>query len=142
MDQIALVEKQIIDGQRLVAQLVREGFPVTAACWVNASEASQWHLYLASPVVDDEGSIKAYRRIHAVIRQMPQPFWVGPFDVKVIGATSPVAQAVQDVHRQYPGKVPTRYRGARLGDLSIEEAHIYPPVEVPDQKGTPDTIRA
>jgi hypothetical protein len=133
MDQFALVESQMTDGQKLVTRLVQEGFPVTAAGWVNATEASRWHLYIASPVVDDQGPFTAYRRIHEVIQQMPEPFWVEPSDVKVIEAKSPIAREVQEMFRGSPRKIPIRYRGARLGDLSIEAAYIYPPVAAPEQ---------
>jgi hypothetical protein len=129
MVQVALVREQIDDGQRLVAELLRQGFPVTAACWVKGSEDSQWYLYLVSSAVDDEGITKAYRRVHPVVRQMQQKaFWIDPFEVKLISPTDSLAEAVSVWLRRSAGKPPTRYGGTRLGELDIEGAYIYPPL--------------
>jgi hypothetical protein len=124
MDQVTLVENQIDDGQKLVNQLMHAGCAVTAAAWVKGTEDGQWFLYIAAPVVESEGLAKAYRRVHAVIRQMPQPFWVDPFEVKLIGSSNPIAEALEKMQQRYPGGI--RYRGTQLGGLSIEEAYIYP----------------
>jgi hypothetical protein len=127
MDQIALVERQIEDGQKLVEQLVRNGFPVAAAFWVNGTEASRWYLYIASPVVDKKGPRAAYGQIGATERQMTTPLGIDPFEVKAIGIKNPIAKDVLAALQQHTGNGPIRYRGARLGPLSIEAAYLYPP---------------
>ena len=48
-------------------------------------------------------------------------------DIKVIGVVSPIAKAVGELHRRYPGPSPFPFRGAQLGGLSIDGAYIYPP---------------
>jgi hypothetical protein len=126
MDQIALVERQIEDGQKLIKQLVQSGFPVAAAFWVNGTEASRWNLYIASPVVDEEGGKAAYRQIGAAERQLPDPLWIDPFDIKAIGIKNPIAKDVLAAIQQHAGKRAIRYRGACLGPLSIESAYLYP----------------
>src|SRR5262245_54444717 len=111
MDQATLVDSQIQDGQKLIDRLIQEGFPVTAASWVKESESGRWYLYIATPVVPPQGgTLEAYRRLNAVKRQMPQPFWIGLFRVKVVGARSPLAEAVRELHRRYPGSRPIWYR--------------------------------
>jgi hypothetical protein len=128
MDQIILVEAQITDGQKLIEEVVRSGFEVVAACWVKTTESEQWYLYIASPVVDAEGTAKAYRRVHSVVRSMPHPFWIDPFEVKLIGATEPMAEAVREFYRCHPARLPTWYRRPELGGVSIEAAFLYPPI--------------
>ena len=86
MDQVTLVDEQKKDGLKLAERLAQQGFEVTAAFWLRTSEDGQWFLYFASPVVDSEGKREAYRRVLPVIRQMPQPFWVDPFEVVVRNA--------------------------------------------------------
>jgi hypothetical protein len=127
MDQIALVTEQVDDGRKLLERLVREGIGVTAACWLRTPDDGQWFLYIASPVVDDD-PIEAYRRVHRVIRQMPHPFWVDPFDVKLIRPTSPIARAALEIRRLYPAKdvIHYAYRRPEETDLGAEEAYIYP----------------
>ncbi len=129
MDQVTLVREQIDDGQRLVEELLRQGFPVTAACWVKGSEDSQWYLYLVSPTVDDEGITQAYGRVHPVVRQMQKKgCGIDPFEIKLISPTDSLAEAVANLQRRSSQKSPTRYGGSRLGELSIEGAYIYPPL--------------
>ena len=115
MDQIALVERQIEDGQKLVEQLAVSGLPVCTAFWVNATEASQWYLYIVSPVVDERGLTEAYRRVQAIMSQMPEPFWLDPFEVKVIGTKNPIAEEVVATLERHPGKRPIRYAARDSG---------------------------
>jgi hypothetical protein len=83
-------------------------------------------------VVDEEGIAKAYRRILPIIWQMPQPFWVDPFDVKLIGMKNPLAQDVLALQRQHDGRASSGYAGQRLGGSSIEGAYFYPlPITAP-----------
>jgi hypothetical protein len=132
MDQGKLVEKQINDGQRFIDRLVEEGIPITAAAWIKESESELWFLYLVTPLAsEDTDSRPVYGRVNAVLRQMPPGLWVGWMEVKVVGPDSRVGGALLDLHRQYPGQAPIRYRGAHLGGVSVEGAYVYPPVPAP-----------
>lgn len=128
MDQVTLVEKLIEDGRNLIAQLVQKGEEITAAGWIWASEDGMWFLYLALPGVKKEGSRNAYRRLDAVMRQMPQPFLLDWKDVKVIDAKNRLAVAAADYQRKHGEKCVLPYRGEHLGGVSIEGAYIYPPL--------------
>ncbi len=132
MDQIPLVEHVIQDGQKLVDRLIQEGFPVIAAGWIKVSESSQWHLYIISPVVENEGRNKGYRRVHAVVRQMQaEDSWIEPLDVKLMDPTDPVAEALTKMQRRPASHIPLRFGGVVLGGLSIDGAFIYPPIAAP-----------
>jgi hypothetical protein len=133
MDKTTLVDEQIADGKRLVDRLGEAGFPVTAAGWVRETERWRWHLYIVSPVVEDEGIGSAYRRIHTLVRQMPQPFTLGPFDVMAIGPHEPLAEAMVDLHRRHPGRSSYHFGGSHFGDVEVEAVYSYPPVAVAEQ---------
>ncbi len=126
MDQETLVENQIGDGQKLAEELARAGIEVAAAFWLKAAEESPWYFYVVTPVVDEEGPVRAYRRTHTVIRRIAQPFWIDPFEVKLIGPADPLAQDVLAVQRRYRGRGPIRYAGKHLGGVSVEGAYLYP----------------
>lgn len=126
MDQITLVENRIDDGAKLIEELEKAGIDVTAACWIKTDDDEQWYLYVASPIVDNEGAVAAYRQVHTIIRQMPEPFWIDPFEVKLLGASDPIAEAVLKLHEKYPARIATRYKQPTLGGVSIEAAYIYP----------------
>jgi uncharacterized protein (DUF736 family) len=129
MDQVTLVENQIDDGKKLIEQLVQVGEEVTAAAWIKTSDDGMWFLYLALPGVEDEDPRIAYRRIQAVIRRMPQPFWLRLLDVKIIDSKDPLAVAATDYPRRHGAKNVLPYRGDQLGGVSIEGAYIYPPMK-------------
>jgi len=134
MDQEILVERQILDGQKLVDQLIQGGFPVTVAFWLKTYEDSKWYLYIASPVVEDEGTLGGYRRTNAVLREMPEPFGVEPLTIKLIAPTNPLAEDVVANLKRYPRKMPGPYGGARLGGVTIDGAYLYPlPVGAADK---------
>jgi hypothetical protein len=134
MDTDTLVENLIDDGRKLVEELPQRGFEVTAAFWLKASEEGKWYFYIVSPVVDAEGLAKAYRRLHPLVRKMPQPFWIDPLEIKLIGPNNPIAQDVLAIHSRAPGPrvSPIRWGGKKLGNVSIEGAYLYPlPVTAP-----------
>jgi hypothetical protein len=127
MDQVTLVEDQIDQGRKLVERLHRDGFDVTAACWVKEGESGRWYLYLASPTVDAEGKRNAYGRINATLRQMPQPFSIDPLAIKVVRERSPIAEAVAGVHKRHPVGTPLHFHGTHFGGVDMEAIYVYPP---------------
>ena len=132
MDQEVLVGELIDDGKRLLERLAAEGVPVTAAFWVKESENGRWYLYIATPLVSEDGdTLEAYRRINAVFRQMPELFWSGRLQIRAVSPSSPVGEAVVYWQKHYPGKGPFYYPGYRLGDVSVEGAYIYRPIPTP-----------
>jgi hypothetical protein len=137
MDQGVLVEMQVDEGKRLIERLVEKGVPVTAACWLKETEDGQWFLYLATPLVDDEGAtLAAYRRVNAVIRQMEShPFRIDPLEIKVVAPGSAVGKAVSDLSRQLPHPSAIRYRGTHFAGMSIEGAYVYPLPAAAEKRG-------
>ena len=135
MAQATLVEMQIKDGQRLIERLIRQGVAVTAAAWVKETDSGDWYLYLATPLVTPDGGTRpAYSRVNSVIREMEEEgLWIDPFEIKVIGPHYPVARDIAANRADRPARIPTRFRGARLGELPVEEAFIYPPTANPDE---------
>ena len=132
MDFTPLVDEQIRDGRRFLEQLSAEGVPVTAGAWVKESEGGPWFLYLVTPLVTRKvGTLTAYRRTGEVLRRMPQPFWVEPFEYKVVVPGEAVGKAIRDIAERRPGPVLLPYGSARLGRLSIDGAYVYPPVAAP-----------
>jgi hypothetical protein len=132
MDQEILVREMIEEGKRLLERLVAEGVPVTAACWVKESENERWYLYIATPLVPEDGVTRqAYMRINTVLRQLEGSFEFDPFRIRAFAASSPVAEAILALYKHHPRRGPIRYRDYRLGDVSVEDAYIYPPMPAP-----------
>jgi hypothetical protein len=119
-----LVDSRIEDGQRLVDQLLRDNFKVTVAFWAKREEYSPWHLYIASPAVGAENPGDAYPVLYASLSKLPD-IAVQLSEIRLINDESPIARDAIRLRLQYPERMPTRFPGKRLGDLSIEEAYVY-----------------
>src|SRR5438105_4103713 len=102
MDTNTLVENQIDYGKRLIEDLPRHGFEVATAFWLHATEDDRWSFYIVSPLVDSEGPLQAYRRLNPLVRAMPQPYWIDPLAIKLIGPDDPIAKDVLAIHRCAP----------------------------------------
>jgi len=126
MDQSALVSERIAAGARFLAGL-QKTLPVQVAFWLKSSEETEGHLYVASDQVTDKNIDTAYGEVLRVLLAMPNP-WLDPFQVKLIGAEDPLAQAARNVLRRYPGRGPAGVHGQIFGGMSVDEVYIYPSV--------------
>jgi hypothetical protein len=128
METESLVENLIDDGRKLVEELPLRGFEVNVAFWLKASENGKWYFYIVSPLVDAEGITKAYRLLHPLVRAMPQPFWIDPLEIRLIGPTNPIARDALTVQSRASALhfSPIRWDGQSLGNISVEAAYIYP----------------
>src|SRR5207249_9433931 len=121
MDTDTLVESRIDDGQKLVDELLRRGFDVAAAFWFKATVNEKWYFYIVSPLADSVGIMEAYRRLHPLVRAMPQPFGIDPLKITLIGPSDAIAQDVLAIQRRAPRAYGIRWGGKQLGDVSIDE---------------------
>jgi|SRR5262249_29835526 hypothetical protein len=131
MDTTPLVADQIDDGQKLIDQLVRDGFDVTVAFWVGftSDPVGPW-FYIASKTVDEVGLHTAYRAVHAAIQRIPPPWgpWISVSDVgelRLVGVNDPFVRDVLAFRDRSPGR--NRFRGVNIGGRIIDELFIYPP---------------
>jgi hypothetical protein len=129
MDTESLVEKRLADGQKLFEELVQRGFEVNAAFWIKPSATGKWRFYLVTPLVDAEGPAKAYLQLRPLLRGRPQPSWIEPAQVSLIGPSHPLAKDVLAYYSRPEGLpfYPLPWRGTYLGKTSIDEAYLYPP---------------
>lgn len=122
MGQAVLVDRQIEGGEERIRQIRDAGIDVTAAFWLKASDDDRWYLYIASTDVDQHGATNTYRKTYAATSRKRIP-WVDFFQLKLIRTDNPLAKAAID--RTGPD-LPTVYQQSFLGDVSIDEAYIYP----------------
>jgi hypothetical protein len=127
VDTELLVESRIEDGRKLIAELIKEGFDVTVACWVKTSDEGLWFLYIGSTSVEAGKIGDAYITVYGCLARISDAS-ISLSDIKLIPATDPIAKEAIGVRDRYAGKLPTRYHGKRLGKLTIEEAYVYPPL--------------
>jgi hypothetical protein len=111
-------DEQIELGQRLIDGLARQGFDVSAACWVKPRETGEWLLYVVSKVVDEQGAGAAFRAVHPMFKLLPS---LSLSDLKLVGTQTPLAADVLEIQRQFPGRSLTRTRRPRLGEMTRDE---------------------
>ena len=130
MDQGPLVREQIDAGARFLNEFQKYA-PVQDAFWLKESDEGAWYLYVVSDQITDDNFDLAYgevARLAGTIRDS----WFDPMQVKVLGQHEPLAKAVADLRRQYPGRVPARFRELGLGGVGAEELYLYPsPIPAP-----------
>jgi hypothetical protein len=109
--------------------LIAEGVGITATAWLKEADSGQWYLYIATPLVGEDGAKKkAYRRVDTTVRDLQRSgFWIDLLEVKVIHPGDSVAKAMVEINQRYPATRPIWYGETRLGRLSIDGAYIYPP---------------
>jgi hypothetical protein len=83
MDNLAMVEQQIEDGEVFLDRLTEEGIKVINSAWVKPTEKDRWALFIVMPLVDKEGPILAYRDVYRVLR-MTENLAIMDSDVKLL----------------------------------------------------------
>ncbi|CAN5915873.1 hypothetical protein BH23PLA1_BH23PLA1_23770 [soil metagenome] len=124
MDQEFLVTEQIDAGAQFLEEFGKK-FPVRAAFWMRPTEEGQWYLHVVSDQINQQNIDAAYREVSRLDEQM-RNLYFDRFRVKLIAADDPSAQAALDIHRRYPGRVPTRFCGPSFGGIRVEGVYIYP----------------
>lgn len=128
-----MVSVDLPGGWRLIGNLIEGGFPIAVAFWARLSDEEKWRLYLASPVVDEQGSRAAYLLIHGILHDAPEWGLVDAFSLTVLDTSNTMARAIAELvkpkvaGRPYRGI--TRFKGGSLGGFHVDGAFIYPPWE-------------
>ena len=100
---VPLVENTINNGRTLLGRLRHEGVDVRVACWVKPVEEARWTLYIATPSVDERGTLEAYRQMIAALRSLGND-WITSSDITLVGAKHPMVRDALDILRRFPHK--------------------------------------
>src|SRR5437868_15540683 len=96
MDTELLVENQIDDGWRLLAELVRDGFDISVAFWARTSEEGLWFFYVASPSVTAGKIDEAYRTVYRSLSRL-QGISISISEIKLLHSSNPIAREAAEV---------------------------------------------
>jgi hypothetical protein len=123
MDPGPLVTEQIDAGTRLLAELEKT-MAVTAAFWLKRPDQDSWYFYVApEPSRDDSRGVVGGEVLRvALAMQDPNLSYL---QVRPADPDDPLARAVLDYQRLYPGKA-VRLRDRAFGGMGIDEIYIYP----------------
>jgi len=96
-------------------------FPVAGMLWLLDSE---WHLLIASPIVDEMGSRDAYRKLAGLVRLAPSDhprLWM----VQLVSPRYPLYEALRSVFGKTASVEGVRLGGSQVGGMYIEDAYLY-----------------
>jgi hypothetical protein len=124
MDQGPLVSDQANAGEELIRRL-NPSFPVKAAFWLKDSEGGPWYLYIASDEINDKTLDAAYAEVLRLADEVANPY-LDAFQVKLIPASDPRAQAALAIYRQDPGILATRFLSRDFDRMGLSEVYLYP----------------
>src|SRR5580698_10005216 len=106
MDTSSLVMDEIEAGMEFLKRL-HSSQPVAAACWLRGGEDEERYLYVALNGSIEDHFASAYLEVRRIAQEMKEHY-IDPFRVKLIGENHPVARALLETYRRYPGRVPPR----------------------------------
>lgn len=124
MDQTPLVMDEIEAGKELIRRL-HAYQPVKAAWWMRETEDAGRYLYVALEGLTADNTNAAYDEVLRIAKEV-KDHYIDPFRVNLVSPDDPVARAVLEVYRRYPGRVPPRFNGSILGRVAADEAYVYP----------------
>jgi len=127
MDKIALVEKEIEDGKKLLEELDKNSFfLVKAALWLYIEELNDWRLIIASPYLDDNPPQKAYHFINEALKRISPDSSISLKDITIISnkhaLISTITRTIQIAPKGIGG---VRMNHTVLNGIPIESAYIY-----------------
>jgi hypothetical protein len=118
----ALSDADIEFGRKLWHELsANPQFPVMGVLWLLESE---WHLVIASEMVDKLGARDAYRKLAEVALLAPaESSKLSRIDL--IGTKHPLYQGLKSVFGQAASVEGARLGGSQVGGVYIEDAYLY-----------------
>lgn len=125
MDQESLAREQIDAGQKFLDAFGKRA-PVKVAFWLKTSDDSDWYLFVALDGFKFEDMPRLYTEVFHASKEIEDPNF-DQFQVRLVSAGTPLAQAALGVYRRYPTSIPTHLRGGSFGGMDAEGVYIYPP---------------
>lgn len=99
-------------------------FPISGMLWLFEPGAGQWHLLIASPVVDKIGPRDAYRAFAKITKRIP-----GSGDqllrIELVSPKHPLYEALRSVFGQATSVEGARLGNSYVGGMYIEDAYLY-----------------
>ena len=123
MDKTALVEAYINDGKKLIETLVKAQFPIKAALWFYMTDAEEWRLLIASPIVEEKGPNEAYTLIQKELEQLSLDISLN--EVSVLSPRSELIRLIRATIKTGTKIAGIRFTGNVIQNKLIEDAYIY-----------------
>lgn len=132
MVEASLVESVIADGRTLLnelrksdAQFAVPHFLVRSAFWLYRSEAFNWRLFIATPLVDQRGPASAYTDVQGVLRSLTKSLTISLQDISVVSPNDKLVKVMKKAANIPSGAKGVRLARTRVDDTYIDDAYVY-----------------
>jgi len=136
----------LYEGKLLLELFDEEkGIPITAAFWLLDSENRTWRYILASPLVDTQGPLEAYKILYKIfqiynkeaewwlyekVRSYKEEAGLGIGltlqDITLVSPDEPVVKLLRTVVKTPPiSTSPIHFAGNSINNMFIDDAYIY-----------------
>lgn len=120
-----LVADRIGIGRRIVERLDKARFVVSAAFWYYFPEEGRWRLFIASPVVDQQGPRAAYETIHKAQRRGLKAPMLSASEIVAVSPKDPTVRLLSSAMQTGPGLYGIHFSGNVINGVYVEDAYIY-----------------
>src|SRR5262249_16842062 len=93
--------------------------------WLKTPEDPWPYLFIATQLVDQVGSRKAYQAVGGSLQHLPG-LCISSTDIKLIGPAKPIAEAVRKLQQEAGEEPAIHLRGGHLANLAGDEVYIFP----------------
>ena len=123
MYKTVLVKELIEDGEKLLQELDRRAFPLSAALWYLDPDRGAWKLVIASEIADTPGPLEAYMRIDQAMATL-KGIGLSMGDIVIM---SPKSRSFEDFRRKIEGvnALAAPEHRVKMEGLEFDDAHIY-----------------
>ncbi|HEV2232846.1 MAG TPA: hypothetical protein VGV68_05515 [Terriglobia bacterium] len=118
-----LVKELVDDGEKLLQELDRRQFPITAAFWYESPERQRWKIYIVSDAAHQLGPLEGYKRVQEAMGALGGL----SFALDDVAVWSPRSSTFRELRRTIEGVSQTSVSGERvhLEGAALEDAYIY-----------------
>lgn len=128
MAQKYLVRTMVGEGARLLLHLALHNFPISAASWIYTEEFDDWELRLATSVVDFEGQLEAYVKMHELMTKQTPQFAIERDAVTLKRSKDPLLTELARAAAQLRRNGVAELRDSRVDGFFVDAALVYSPV--------------
>lgn len=125
MDKPTLVDADMKAGEALLSKLDEIEFDVKAALWFYVQDSEEWRLIIASPIVDKDGSKKAYEKVQLQLQELNGRYELSLRNISLVSPGDKLIKALESVIRTGKSISHIRFTRNVINGLFIEDAYIY-----------------
>jgi hypothetical protein len=118
-------EVELAWGKHRAAFVGRPDVRVRAAFWWYFSEAEEWRLVIATPLVDEVGPLSAYGLIQTKLSSISPPLTLALQNISLISPKDDRVKAFKKALKIAPDPVGIRFTRSALNGAYIEDAYVY-----------------